>query len=265
MNEYSRIMDKVKRQNKLKRSKQELTIAIIGKYVELKDSYKSIYESLMHASALLGIGIEIKWIHSERIRSNTIAKQLFNCQAVIIAPGFGSRGIHGKLTAVKYVRENKIPFLGICLGMQIAVIEFFRNVCGHKTAHSSEMNPDTKYPVIDLMKKQVDIVNKGGTMRLGSYSCKLVKNSKCYNAYKSEYIKERHRHRYELNNIYRDELVLNGMSLVGCNQDLNLVEIIELPNHPWFVGVQFHPEYQSSFIEPHPLFISFINASLLNR
>jgi len=254
-----------KRLNKLKRSKQEINIAIIGKYVELKDSYKSIYESLMHASALLGVGVQIKWIHSEKIRSNTIEKQLSNCQAVIIAPGFGSRGINGKLTAVKYIRENKIPFLGICLGMQIAVIEFFRNVCGHKTAHSSEMNPDTKYPVIDLMKTQVDIVNKGGTMRLGSYSCKLVKNSKCYNSYKREHITERHRHRYELNNIYIDKLVSNGMSLVGYNEDLNLVEIIEIDNHPWFVGVQFHPEYQSSFINPHPLFVSFVNAALFNK
>ena len=253
------------RLNKIKRAKENINIAIIGKYVELKDSYKSIYEALIHASALIGLVINVKWLHSEKIRSNTIASQLADCQAVIVAPGFGSRGINGKLVAVKYIRENKIPFLGICLGMQLAVIEFFRNVCGYKTAHSSEMNPTTKYPVIDLMSTQFDVVNKGGTMRLGSYNCQLIKNSKCYNAYKRQSIMERHRHRYEVNNIYRDELVLNGMSLVGYNEDLNLVEIVEIDNHPWFVGVQFHPEYQSSFLHPHPLFISFVNAALLNK
>jgi len=254
-----------KRLNKLKRSKQEISIAIIGKYVELKDSYKSIYESLIHASAFLGKGINVKWIHSDKITRNNISNKLSDCNAVIIAPGFGSRGINGKLIAVQHVRENNIPFLGICLGMQVAVIEFFRNVCGYKTAHSSEINPKTKYPIIDLMKTQVDVINKGGTMRLGSYSCKLAKVSKAYKSYNQEVITERHRHRYELNNIYKNELASNGMSLVGYNEDLNLVEIVEINNHPWFVGVQFHPEYQSSFINPHPLFISFVNAALLNK
>ena len=254
-----------KRLKKFKDAEEELTIAIIGKYVELKDSYKSIYESLIHASAFLGKGISIKWLHSEKINSRNIANQMCDCHGVIIAPGFGGRGIDGKLIAVKYIRENNIPFLGICLGMQVAVIEFFRNVCGHKTAHSVEMNAETKYPIIDLMKTQIEVVNKGGTMRLGTYVCKLEKNSKCYDAYQNEYIEERHRHRYELNNDYAEKLVSHGMDLVGYHEDLNLVEIIEVKNHPWFIGVQFHPEYQSSFIQPHPLFISFINASLLNK
>ena len=254
-----------KRLKKFKDAEEELTIAIIGKYVELKDSYKSIYESLIHASAFLGKGISIKWLHSEKINSRNIANQMRDCHGVIIAPGFGGRGIDGKLIAVKYIRENNIPFLGICLGMQVAVIEFFRNVCGHKTAHSVEMNAETKYPIIDLMKTQIEVVNKGGTMRLGTYVCKLEKNSKCYDAYQNEYIEERHRHRYELNNDYAEKLVSHGMDLVGYHEDLNLVEIIEVKSHPWFVGVQFHPEYQSSFIQPHPLFISFINASLLNK
>ena len=254
-----------KRLNKLKRAKKGVTIALIGKYVELKDSYKSIYESLMHASAFLGLTVEVKWIHSEKITRNNIANQLLDCTGVIIAPGFGDRGINGKITAMTYIRENKIPFLGICLGMQVAVIEFFRNVCGYKSAHSTEMNPSTKYPIIDLMQKQIEIINKGGTMRLGSYPCSLQKDSIAYNAYKKTSIMERHRHRYELNNKYRNDLVLNGMSLVGFNEELDLIEIIEIKNHPWFVGVQFHPEYQSSFISPHPLFISFVNATYLNK
>ena len=254
-----------RRLNKLKNPKEELLIAIIGKYVELKDSYKSIYESLIHASALLSKRIKIKWIHSDKIHSRNISKQLLNCQGVIIAPGFGSRGVNGKIIAVKYIRENKIPFLGICLGMQVAVIEFFRNVCGYKTAHSTEINSKTKYPIIDLMKDQANIIYKGGTMRLGSYSCKLSEGSKSYCAYGEQVIRERHRHRYELNNVYKDDLISKGMSLVGYNEDLNVVEIIEIKNHPWFVGVQFHPEYQSSFISPHPLFVSFVNATSLNQ
>ena len=255
----------IKRLTKFKNANEQVTIAIIGKYVELKDSYKSIYESLIHASAFLGKGIHIKWIHSEKINIHNISTELAGCNGVIVAPGFGDRGIDGKLIAVQYVRENKIPFFGICLGMQIAVIEFFRNVCGYKNSHSSEMNPTTKYPVIDLMETQATVINKGGTMRLGSYSCKLNKDSKSYQAYKSRHIQERHRHRYELNNQYAEELTKKGMELVGHNEELNLIEIVEIPKHPWFVGVQFHPEYQSSFINPHPLFISFINAGLLNQ
>ena len=249
-----------KRLSKLKKPKQKYIIAIVGKYVELKDSYKSIYESLMHASAFLGTGLEIKWIHSETIRSNNVKNKLIDCQGVIIAPGFGDRGIEGKIIAVKYIRENNIPFLGICLGMQVAVIEFFRNVCGNKNAHSTEMNPKTKYPVIDLMPSQEQVINKGGTMRLGSYACTLSKSSRVYSSYKKKVIIERHRHRYELNNKYRHDLVSKGMMVTGCNEEFDLVEIVEIKNHPWFVGVQFHPEYQSTFLKPHPLFISFINA-----
>ena len=254
-----------KRLNKLKRSKHALNIAIIGKYVELKDSYKSIYEALTHASAFLGKGVEVRWIHSEKINNNNISKHLLNCHGVIIAPGFGNRGIRGKIIAVKYIRENNIPFLGICLGMQVAVIEFFRNVCGYKSAHSTETNPKTRYPIIDLMQNQIDVINKGGTMRLGSYPCTLQKGSKSHSAYQTELVMERHRHRYELNNKYQDHLIANGMSLVGNNKDLDLIEIIELDHHPWFIGVQFHPEYQSSFINPHPLFISFLEAAFSNK
>ncbi len=254
-----------KRLKKLKNPKKKIKIAIIGKYVELKDSYKSIYESLIHATALLAVQLDVDWVHSEKINSRNISKRLLNCNGVVVAPGFGDRGISGKIIAVKHVRENNIPFLGICLGMQVAVIEFFRNACGYKSAHSTEMNPKTKYPIIDLMKGQANIVDKGGTMRLGSYDCHIQKGSHCHNAYQNFVIRERHRHRYELNNIYREKLIQNGMILSGLNKELDLVEIVEIKNHPWFVGVQFHPEYQSSFIKPHPLFTAFIKASLLKK
>ncbi|MAQ70455.1 MAG: CTP synthetase [Flavobacteriales bacterium] len=251
-----------KRLDKLKNPNELFIVGIVGKYVELKDSYKSIYESLMHAAAFLGKGISVKWIHSEKLNNNNVKNELFDCQGVIVAPGFGDRGVDGKIAAVKYVREQKIPFLGICLGMQVAVIEFFRNVCGYKTAHSSEMDLTTKYPIIDLMKNQNNIINKGGTMRLGSYECTLIKKSKSFEAYKKNTIHERHRHRYELNNYYKSDLISKGMIMAGSNKDLDLIEIVEIVNHPWFVGVQFHPEYQSSFINPHPLFVSFVKAFL---
>ena len=253
-----------KRLRKLKNPKEKYTVAIIGKYVELKDSYKSIYESLIHASALLGKGIEVKWLHSEKLRPQNIKNKLKDCNGVIVAPGFGDRGVEGKILAVKYIRENNIPFLGICLGMQVAVIEFARNVCGFKNAHSTEMNGKTPHPVIDLMKNQTDIVNKGGTMRLGSYMCCLHKDSISLAAYQEKLIYERHRHRYELNNDYKQMLLENGMFFAGINEDLDLVEVIELKDHPWFVGVQFHPEYKSSFINPHPLFISFVKSLYLD-
>ncbi len=248
---------------KLKKANSEVTIAIIGKYIELQDSYKSISESLIHASALLECSVNIKWIHSERINNRNVEKYIKGCDGVLVAPGFGDRGIEGKIKAVQYVREHNIPFLGICLGMQIAVIEFFRNVCGYKSAHSTEMNKSTRYPVIDLMKNQENIVDKGGTMRLGSYHCKIIKNSKSFLSYRKECVEERHRHRYELNNKYRDILTNKGMILAGVNEELDLVEIIEIPDHPWFVGVQFHPEFQSTFINPHPLFVSFLKSILI--
>ena len=249
-----------KRLKKLENPKNNFTIGITGKYVELKDSYKSISESLIHASAFLGVGININWIHSEKINNKSVKKILSKCHGIIIAPGFGDRGIAGKITAVQFVRENKIPFFGICLGMQIAVIEFCRNICGYKSAHSKEMDPFTKFPVIDLMENQKEVIDKGGTMRLGSYSCSISKGTKAFLAYKKSLIYERHRHRYELNNIYKKDIIKNGMQCTGENKDLNLVEIIELKDHPWFVGVQFHPEYQSSFLQPHPLFLSFLKA-----
>ena len=248
------------RLEKLKNLDGELRIGLVGKYVELRDSYKSIYESVVHASAFLGKGISVKWLHSEKINSNNVKSHLVDCHGVIVAPGFGDRGIDGKISAVQYVRENNIPFFGICLGMQVAVIEFLRNVCGCQNAHSTEMNPSTEHPVIDLMQNQSNILNKGGTMRLGSYDCSLQKGSIAFRAYESNLIQERHRHRYELNNEYKSILEKSGMEIVGCNKELDLAEIIEIKNHPWFVGVQFHPEYQSTFVKPHPLFISFINA-----
>ncbi|RPG60017.1 MAG: CTP synthase [Flavobacteriales bacterium TMED191] len=248
------------RLKKLKNPKNKNIVAIIGKYVELKDSYKSIYESLIHASALLDQSIEIKWIHSEKLNPQNIKEKLNGCSGVIVAPGFGIRGVEGKILAVKFIREQGIPFLGICLGMQVAVIEFARNVCGLKDADSTEMNNKTNNPVIDLMKNQTQIVNKGGTMRLGGYKCYLHKDSNSYNSYKTDFINERHRHRYEFNNDYKQMFLDHGMVFAGLNKDLNLVEVIELNDHPWFVGVQFHPEYQSSFINPHPLFVSFIKS-----
>jgi len=207
----------------------------------------------------------VEWIHSEKINNKNIRAIMSDCDGVIVAPGFGDRGVEGKILAVKYARENKIPFFGICLGMQVAVIEFFRNVCGYKTSHSSEMNSKTKYPVIDLMDHQISITKKGGTMRLGSYKCQLVKDTLAYKSYQLSYVMERHRHRYEFNNKYREELISKGMIISGYNEQLGLVEIIEIKDHPWFMGVQFHPEYQSSFINPHPLFVSFLKTTLLNK
>ena len=254
-----------KRLRKLIKPQAVSSVAIVGKYVELKDSYKSISESLIHAGALLGKGINIKWIHSDNVNSHNVKKQLQDCKGVIVAPGFGSRGIEGKLIVVKYIRENKIPFFGICLGMQVAVIEFARNICGLKKAHSTEMNIETPHPVIDLMENQSNVVNKGGTMRLGNYQCHIIPKSKVFLAYQKDTVYERHRHRYELNNDYKQQLSKHGMIFSGTNIDLNLVEVIELNNHPWFVGVQFHPEYKSSFINPHPLFTSFVKSLAIDK
>ena len=241
---------------------KEVEIGLVGKYVELKDSYKSIAESLLHACASNNCKVNIKWIHSESITEENSESILKGLQGILVAPGFGGRGIDGKIQAVKYARENSIPFLGICLGMQCAVIEFAQNVLGWKEAHSTEIMRHTPYPVIDLMEHQKEIVAKGGTMRLGSYDCKLDKNSKLYDIYNTDLIKERHRHRFELNNNYKEELENAGLKAVGINEENDLVEIIELEGHPWFVGVQFHPEYKSTVEDPHPLFIQFIKASI---
>ena len=246
----------------LKNPKDELKIGVIGKYVELQDAYKSISEAIIHAGAYNSCKVEVDWIHSEKINNSTVKEKLKNLSGILVAPGFGDRGMEGKIASIKHVRENNIPFFGICLGMQSAVIEFSRNVLKLKNADSTEMNINTKYPVIDLMKNQKNINEKGGTMRLGAYRCKLVNKSIAKSAYKKNNISERHRHRFELNNKYKTKLEKAGMVASGINEKNNLVEIIEIPKHRWFLGVQFHPEYKSTVSQPHPLFINFIDACL---
>jgi len=248
--------------NKLKNPKQTVEIGLVGKYVELHDAYKSINEALIHAGATNEVKVNINWIHSEDLSENNVSKHLKNLNGIIVAPGFGGRGIEGKIDAVRYARENKIPFLGICLGMQMAVIEYARNVLGLTKANSIEMDKNTKHPVINLMEEQKKITNKGGTMRLGAWNCTLSENSKVIDIYKSKKISERHRHRYEYNNDYLDQLTKAGMIATGINSKTGLVEIIELENHPWFIGVQYHPEYKSTVLNPHPLFVDFVRACL---
>jgi CTP synthase len=240
-----------------KNTKRSINIGLVGKYVELQDSYKSILESFIHAGTMNDVSVNVISIHSEFIEEDSEGKKL---DGILVAPGFGERGIEGKIAAVKYARENKIPFFGICLGMQMAVIEFSRNILGLKDANSTEMDEDTPNPVIDLMQSQVDIVNKGGTMRLGAWDCKLKEGSLSHKIYGKTNISERHRHRYEFNNKYKAELEKHGLKCVGINPKTDLVEVVELENHPWFIGVQYHPEYKSTVASPHPLFVSFIEA-----
>ena len=249
---------------KLNNPNQEINIGLVGKYIKLKDSYKSIYEALIHAGTDKKCKVNIKWIHAEELTDSHLEKEFEDLNGVLVAPGFGDRGIEGKINAIKYVREKNIPFLGICLGMQCAVVEFARNILNKSDANSTEMNPNTKFPVIDIMENQKNIQNKGGTMRLGAYNCKLEKNSFAHNAYKKDTIKERHRHRYEFNNSYIDEFNSKGMNFSGINPENNLVEIVEIPDHKWFVGVQFHPEYSSTVLKPHPLFSDFVQACINN-
>lgn len=239
-----------------------IKIALVGKYVEHHDAYKSIVESFIHAGAVNDCKVEIVWMHAEDVDANNVQERLSGVSGILVAPGFGERGIEGKVEVVKYARTNNIPFFGICLGMQCAVIEFARNVCGWTNANSTEFENVTDHPVIDLMEEQKDIKNKGGTMRLGVYDCKVEKGSKAFEAYQSELIQERHRHRFEVNNNLRYKLVEDGMKLTGINPELDLVEIIELPDHPWFVGVQFHPELGSTVNNPQPLFVNFVEAAL---
>lgn len=248
--------------NKLMNPENTVTIALVGKYVELKDAYKSIYESLIHGGVANECAVKVKRIHSEHIEGKNLSEIFQDVDGILVAPGFGPRGIEGKINSIRYARENNIPFFGICLGMQCAVIEFSRHVLGHKDAHSSEMNPATSHAVIDLMPGQKNVENLGGTMRLGAYSCRLEKGSKAFELYGEILISERHRHRYEFNNTYRQSFLQNGMVLSGINPENDLVEIIELPSHPWYIGVQFHPEYKSTVARPHPLFKGFIEASL---
>jgi CTP synthase len=252
----------------LKRHKKptnEVTIGLVGKYVELQDSYKSILEAFTHAGASNEVKVIVKSIHSEHITSENVSELLSELNGVLVAPGFGERGIEGKIEAIRYVRTNNIPFFGICLGMQMAVIEFARTVLGLADANSSEMNEATKNPVIDLMEDQKQIENMGGTMRLGAWCCTLSPSSTAYNAYNKNSINERHRHRYEYNNSYKTHLEEKGMISTGINPDTGLVEIIEIPTHPWFVGVQYHPEYKSTVANPHPLFKAFIEAALRHK
>jgi len=245
-----------------KNPKSEITIGLIGKYVELQDSYKSILEAFIHAGAENEVKVNVESIHSEFINENTIKNKIAHLDGILVAPGFGERGIEGKIDAVRYARENNIPFFGICLGMQMAVIEFARNVLQLKNANSAEMDPETKHPVIDIMEEQKSVTHKGGTMRLGAWACDLSEGSKVREIYGQKSINERHRHRYEYNNKYQPELEKAGLKSTGINPETGLVEIVELEDHPWFIGVQYHPEYKSTVATPHPLFIAFIKAAL---
>ena len=249
---------------KYKNPKQTINIGLIGKYVELQDSYKSILEAVIHAGAVNETKVKVHSIHSEYLDENDVANKIKDLDGIIVAPGFGERGIQGKIEAIRYVRENKIPFLGICLGMQMAVIEHARNVAGLKDANSTEMEEDCPTPVISIMEEQKHIEDKGGTMRLGAWKCQLEKDSLAYNVYQSEAIEERHRHRYEFNDAYRETIEKHGMKATGINPETGLVEVVENPDHPWFIGVQYHPEYKSTVLEPHPLFVHFVRAALKN-
>ena len=250
---------------KLKFPDYEVKIGLIGKYVELQDSYKSILESLIHAGSENLSKVNVVSIHSEYINDKQINNEISNLDGILVAPGFGERGIEGKISAIKCAREKNIPFFGICLGMQMAVIEYARNVLGLSNANSTEMDKNTPHPVISLMEDQKEITNKGGTMRLGSWKCKIKEKTKVHKIYNTKTVFERHRHRWELNDKYINELDKNGLKASGINPETGLVEIVELPSKNWFIGVQFHPEYKSTVECPHPLFVSFIKACLKYR
>lgn len=250
--------------DKLKYPKSKVTIGLIGKYIELQDAYKSILEAFVHAGAMNECKVQVVNVHSEFITPENVAEKLGTLDGLLVAPGFGHRGVEGKITAVKYAREHKLPFFGICLGMQMAVIEFAKNVLGLPEAHSTEMNPTTPDPVIDLMEEQKQITAKGGTMRLGSYPCTIKKDSLAFKIYGQELIHERHRHRWEFNNKYLSQYENAGMTASGVNTDSGLVEIIELPSHPFFFGVQYHPELKSTVENPQPIFVNFIAAAKEN-
>ncbi len=248
-----------------KETDTSVKIGLVGKYTELKDAYKSIVEALIHAGAETDVHVDIKWIHSEGIHAGNVEKRLGDLGGLLVAPGFGERGIEGKIEAIRYARENALPFLGICLGMQCAVIEFARNVAGLKGAHTTEIVPDAEHPVIALMDHQKTVKAKGGTMRLGAYTCEIKPSSLAEKVYGAQLISERHRHRFEFNNAYKEEFEKAGMTAGGINPDSGLVEIVEIADHPWFMGVQFHPEYKSTVANPHPLFIGFVNAAVTVR
>ncbi len=249
---------------KLKNPLREVNIGLVGKYNELQDAYKSIYESFIHAGAVNECKVHVKPIHSEQITDENVYDVLKNLDGILVAPGFGERGINGKIIAIQYVREHNIPFFGICLGMQCAVVEFAQNVLDIDDAASTEVDEHTPHPVIDIMEEQKNITQLGGTMRLGSYKCELKKRSHAYKAYQNTSINERHRHRYEFNDYYEKQLAEKGMIATGVNPKSGLVEIVEIKDHPWFVGVQFHPELKSTVENPHPLFVHFIKAAMEN-
>jgi CTP synthase len=244
---------------------QFVRIGICGKYTELKDSYKSIIEAFVHAGVDNDAKVELKWLDSELMNSDNAADFFTDINGLLVPGGFGERGSEGKIAAVQFARENSLPFFGICLGLQCAIIEFARHVCGLRDANSTEFNKSTPDPVIDLMETQIDVTEMGGTMRLGAWSCKLSKNSRAFQAYQKNMISERHRHRYEVNNAYVPLLKEKGLQIVGINPESNLVEVIELPDHPWFIGVQYHPELKSRVLETHPLFREFVRAALENK
>ena len=258
MEEWERMVHRIKNPaNKVK-------IAVVGKYVELPDAYISVTEALHHAGIYNSTDVKIKWVNAEEIeKEGTDLSDVFaGCKGILVPGGFGDRGVEGKISAIKYARENKIPFLGLCLGMQCSVIEFARHVCGMEDAHSSEFNPETNHPVIALMSSQINVEDKGGTMRLGSYPCKVTPGTKTYEAYGSELIHERHRHRFEFNNEFKQELTDAGLVIAGVCPDNGLVEIVEVKDHPWFVASQFHPELKSRPNNPQPLFRDFVKAAL---
>lgn len=250
---------------KLKNPDEEVTVGLVGKYVSLPDAYKSIAEAFVHAGAQNDCKVHVKWISSEDITKESVAEILKGLDGVLVAPGFGERGMEGKIEAIRFVRENKIPFFGICLGMQCCVIEFSRHVLGIADASSTELTPSTKNPVIDMMEEQKKITTKGGTMRLGAYACKIKKGTKAYAVYGETTIHERHRHRFEFNNKYLDRIEDAGLKASGVNPDSGLVEIVELKDHPWFIGVQYHPELKSTVMNPHPLFVKFVEAAINHK
>jgi CTP synthase len=248
--------------NRWKNPKYHVQVALVGKYVSLHDAYISVVESLKHAGVAHCTDVDIKWVDSERLSSYNVEEVLGNVDAIIVPGGFGDRGIEGMITAIQYAREHEVPYLGLCLGMQLTLVEYARNVLNWKDAHSNEFSKTTKHPVIHIMPDQDGVTDLGGTLRLGSYPCVLAKDSKAFELYGKEEIHERHRHRYEVNNAYRDDFMESGMSLSGLSPDGRIVEIIEIPTHPWFVATQAHPEFKSRPNNAHPLFRGFIGAAL---
>jgi CTP synthase len=247
---------------RLKNPKHTVNIGLVGKYVEMQDCYKSILEAFIHAGAANETKVNVISIHSEHLDPSNIAEKLAGLDGVLVAPGFGKRGIEGKIEAVRYVRENNIPFFGICLGMQMSIIEYSRTILGYKDANSTEMNENTPHPVVNLMEDQKTVTDKGGTMRLGAWKCEIKPDSLAHKIYGKTEISERHRHRYEYNSAYVEQLQKAGLIASGVNPDTGLVEIVEIENHPFFIGVQYHPEYKSTVANPHPIFVSFVAAAV---